>query len=226
MVLLSYTVGNVAGQVGGFTWSLDFDWVTLPNRKQISSTHPIKSPTLYHSFAVRKEYFFELGGFDDEMEHEQNLEISLRAWMCGGTVEIVPCSHVGHVFKQLQSRDNLPIHRESIDRSKIRLAEVWLDEYKELFYKLSPDLLGKPCGNMAQLLQLKEKLHCQSFKWYLHKVFPEKETHRDMVAYGYLRNPRTNFCLDILHRDQDLTPAVTVFPCQANSTAQVRLLIT
>jgi polypeptide N-acetylgalactosaminyltransferase len=50
--------------------------------------------------------------------------------MCGGRVEIVPCSRVGHVFRswtpyELTNRD--------IAKNSIRVAMVWMDEFKYLY---------------------------------------------------------------------------------------------
>lgn len=43
-------------------------------------------------FSVHREYFFEIGAFDEKMEHwgGENIEIGFRAWQCGGT----PCTYI------------------------------------------------------------------------------------------------------------------------------------
>ena len=55
--------------------------------------------------------------------------------MCGGSLEIHPCSHVGHVF-----RDRSPYNwgrsiGDILKKNKVRLAEVWLDDYKQFYYE-------------------------------------------------------------------------------------------
>ena len=48
----------------------------------------------------------------------ENVEISLRMWMCGGEMEIVPCSKVGHVYKQKN------VYQEHITKLQYNLTET------------------------------------------------------------------------------------------------------
>lgn len=59
--------------------------------------------------------------------------------MCGGRVEIIPCSRVGHIFRKYTSPYKFPDGVEkTLAKNLNRLAEVWMDEYKELYYNKRP----------------------------------------------------------------------------------------
>lgn len=61
--------------------------------------------------------------------------------MCGGTLEIVPCSHVGHIFRKRSPykwRSGVNV----LKRNSIRLAEVWMDDYAKYYYqRIGKDLV-------------------------------------------------------------------------------------
>ncbi|XP_069812735.1 polypeptide N-acetylgalactosaminyltransferase 4-like, partial [Dendropsophus ebraccatus] len=125
--------------IGGFDWRLTFQWhaVTEQERQRRKSRiDPIRSPTMAGGlFAVSKKYFEYIGTYDMGMEvwGGENLELSFRVWQCGGTLEIHPCSHVGHVFPKMA-----PYARPNFLQNTARAAEVWMDGYKEHFYNRNP----------------------------------------------------------------------------------------
>uniref|UniRef100_A0A8C2CKR7 Polypeptide N-acetylgalactosaminyltransferase n=1 Tax=Cyprinus carpio TaxID=7962 RepID=A0A8C2CKR7_CYPCA len=125
---------------GNFDWGLSFGWETLPDhekRRRKDETYPIKTPTFAGGlFSISRDYFYHVGSYDEEMEiwGGENIEMSFRVWQCGGQLEIIPCSVVGHVFRT-KSPHTFPKGTQVIARNQVRLAEVWMDDYKEIFYR-------------------------------------------------------------------------------------------
>lgn len=114
-------------RIGGFNWNLRFVWEGIPQEVFSERKHPaapIQTPTISGGlFAINAKFFERLGFYDDQFEiwGAENLELSFKTWMCGGSLEIVPCSHVGHVF-----RKKFPYRKEgqTFRKNFVRLAEV------------------------------------------------------------------------------------------------------
>ncbi|KAM7316541.1 hypothetical protein ACRRTK_024272 [Alexandromys fortis] len=66
-------------------------------------------------------------------------------WQCGGSLEIVTCSHVGHVFRKATPYTFPGGTGHVINKNNRRLAEVWMDEFKDFFYIISP-AMGSACA--------------------------------------------------------------------------------
>ena len=140
-------------------------------------------------FTISREYFERLGLYDPGMEvwGYENVELSLRVWMCGGTLEVHPCSRVGHIFREESPLSNEPLSTSPPnapsnstvgyqavgyqERNRLRTAAVWLDAHQKYVF------LGSKAdfGEVAERRALRARLGCRTFAWYLSHVYPEHE---------------------------------------------------
>ncbi|NXD15117.1 GALT5 acetylgalactosaminyltransferase, partial [Nothocercus nigrocapillus] len=197
--LSSYmTVNNF--QRGIFTWPMNFGWRQIPQevieKNKMKKTDVIRCPVMAGGlFSIDRRYFFELGTYDPGLEvwGGENMELSFKVG-----VEIIPCSRVGHIFRN-DNPYSFPKDRIStVERNLARVAEVWLDEYKDLFYGHAYHLILKnlDVGNLTQQIELRKKLQCKSFKWYLENVYPDLEAPL-VRSSGLLVNVGTSRCLAV-----------------------------
>uniref|UniRef100_A0A8C2ZS80 Polypeptide N-acetylgalactosaminyltransferase n=1 Tax=Cyclopterus lumpus TaxID=8103 RepID=A0A8C2ZS80_CYCLU len=177
-------------------WCFKWDYMTLYQRRARQSK-PIQGVL----FVMDKDYFDLLGKYDMMMD----------VW--GGEkpcLEIIPCSRVGHVFRK-QHPYTFPGGSGTVfARNTRRAAEVWMDEFKNFYYAAVPSARNVPYGNIQSRMEMKKRLGCKPFKWYLENVYPELRVpdHQD-IAFGALQQGGN--CLDTLGHFAD--GVVGVYEC-------------
>lgn len=202
---LDYRVASTSIK-GGFTWALHFTWVQLTakdkaKRKELSD--PIITPMIAGGlFSVEKEWFFRSGAYDMNMDiwGGENFEISFKNWMCGGYLYIIPCSRVGHIFRKKHPYDFPDGNGATYSKNTKMVAEVWMDDYKELFYQNRQTARNAHIGDIASRLKIRDDLKCNDFKWYLDNIYPEMiipDTKHVSIRIG-------TWCLDSLGGDSGL----------------------
>nr|XP_061799948.1 polypeptide N-acetylgalactosaminyltransferase 5-like [Nerophis lumbriciformis] len=195
-------------QRGVFNWPLVFAWNALSDdyvkKNNMTVADPIRCPVMAGGlFSIDKKYFYELGAYDPGLEvwGGENMEISFKIWMCGGEIEIIPCSRVGHIFRGQNPYDFPNDRHKTVERNLARVAEVWLDEFKDLFYGHGYNHLlnqNTNLGDLTEQIKLRNKLKCKSFKWYLDNVYPELEAPL-VKAEGLVLNRGLRKCLSVLN---------------------------
>jgi len=75
--------------------------------------------------------------------------------MCGGVLEIVLCSHVGHIFRKRSPykwRNGVNV----LKKNSVRVAKVWMDEYAKYYYdRFNNDLVSRVSDKYQRQLQMK-----------------------------------------------------------------------
>eukprot|EP00928_Gymnodinium_smaydae_P048267 TRINITY_DN3225_c0_g2_i2.p1 TRINITY_DN3225_c0_g2~~TRINITY_DN3225_c0_g2_i2.p1 ORF type:complete len:561 (+),score=47.73 TRINITY_DN3225_c0_g2_i2:33-1715(+) len=141
-------------------------------------------------FAVDRLFFEKLGFYDEGLRvwGGENIELSLKAWRCGGRVIFVPSSRVGHVYKSVGHR--FP-PGESLHKNYKRIAEVWLDDYRHVYYKSFPRAAVIPAGDLTLAHSVRKRLQCKSMEWFITNVFPTLFIPAPVIAEGMLQSGET-----------------------------------
>jgi len=125
----------------------------------------------------------------------ENIEQSIRIWLCGGEIYVARDSRVAHVF-----RPKFPyvVNNTEIYINKVRTVETWFDEFKEYYYEADPAAKNFVpfMGDLSEREALKKKLQCKPFKWYVEK-FRQVFTERHMLPEEVflIRDTSTSLCL-------------------------------
>ncbi|XP_023097016.1 polypeptide N-acetylgalactosaminyltransferase 9 isoform X1 [Felis catus] len=222
----TFEVQQYASAAHGYNWGLWCMYIIPPQDwlDRGDEAAPIRTPAMIGcSFVVDREYFGDIGLLDPGMEvyGGENIELGMRVWQCGGSMEVLPCSRVAHIERSKKPYNN------DIDyyakRNALRAAEVWMDSFKSHVYmawNIPMTNPGVDFGDVSERLALRQRLKCRSFKWYLENVYPEMRTYNDTLTYGEVRNSKASgYCLDQGAEDDD---HAILYPCHGMSSQLVR----
>lgn len=187
----------------GFDWRLQF-FETEFRQDQLegkSDTDVLPGVVMVGAaFVVDVKFFTEIGTYDEGMNiwGGENLELSWRAWLCGGRLVHVPCSRVGHI-ERAQPYDFLDDRRKVELTNYRRAISVWMDGYSKYVYAFYPEMKSFSPGDVDERFRLKSKLKCRPFDWFLTNIWPELFVYDvNVTASGGvgLENFRPPRCLD------------------------------
>jgi glycosyltransferase involved in cell wall biosynthesis len=148
----------------------DFTWLAASGRDV-----PLMSGGL---LALSRKWWEETGGYDKHMVAwgGENIDQSLRAWLCGGRIEAAEGAYVAHMWRdpsKPQTMLRYPIPTRDVMRNKARAITAWFGEFRDkvfTFPEYEAFVSGEQSiGDMSNFDQLKSQLTCAPFSSYLNR---------------------------------------------------------
>eukprot|EP00927_Polykrikos_kofoidii_P066642 TRINITY_DN62202_c0_g1_i1.p1 TRINITY_DN62202_c0_g1~~TRINITY_DN62202_c0_g1_i1.p1 ORF type:complete len:431 (-),score=54.02 TRINITY_DN62202_c0_g1_i1:382-1674(-) len=182
-----------------YEWNFNLIY-TNPLQLTTFKMKPYETPgTSGGILAIRKDWFRKLGLFDVGMREwgGDHMELTMKVWRCGGSIEIVPCSRVGHLFRDVDTRP-YDVEVNTVVHNYKRLAELWAKDHLDIFYRMKPEAVQMPLGDMnavkANYEELERELQCKNLSWYLDNVDHEMKWEMDKVCHPYVAPTNPDKC--------------------------------
>lgn len=151
--------------------------------------NPFTSPgTSGGIFVMRRDWFNDLEFFDTGMLEwgGDHAELSFKTWRCGGRIEVVPCSRIGHMFREPEHRP-YDVNVDQVVKNYDRLARVWWKDHLQYFYSMKPEALAMTHDDMTEVFEsyerLQQKFKCRDHQWYLDNIDHEMAWEMDKLCH-------------------------------------------
>lgn len=175
---LNIDTWSQVGRGGGMakcylTWDADFKWFNSDDMYAAVISGGL--------LGMSRWWWAETGGYDEQMLGwgGENLDQSLRVWLCGGEIVTASDSFVAHMWRTGDPRTAVRYQRvgdTSVNRA--RAVYAWYDEFAEklMHYpsfssRVQRDVPGDLpwYGNVSNILAVKDRLGCRPFAWFLRR---------------------------------------------------------
>eukprot|EP00916_Digyalum_oweni_P014534 GHVL01023804.1.p1 GENE.GHVL01023804.1~~GHVL01023804.1.p1 ORF type:complete len:509 (-),score=81.68 GHVL01023804.1:245-1567(-) len=204
-----------------FKWDFSFDWFD-----DGTDDVPISSGGIV---AMSKMWWDESGKYDPGMLEwgGENIEQSLRVWMCGGDIKVVRSAEIGHIFQRSpisSKQKKVSQNRPAINQR--RGAYVWLDDYFQ-YYDEAVQTKVDMGDHMVQRLALRTKLKCRNFQWFADTFKTSFEINGLFLQnFSHLQHDNSMLCLSAItdaDRPPDapkIEPLLGLIPCDYSDKKQ------
>uniref|UniRef100_A0AAG5D368 Polypeptide N-acetylgalactosaminyltransferase n=1 Tax=Anopheles atroparvus TaxID=41427 RepID=A0AAG5D368_ANOAO len=216
------------GARGAFDWNMLYKRLPLRPEDLNDPVKPFPSPVMAGGlFAINADFFWKLGGYDEGLEiwGAEQYELSFKIWMCGGRMLDVPCSRVGHIYRSYSPFPNAKTY-DFVARNHKRVAEVWMDEFKQFVYDKDRIKYAIDAGDLSKMKRLRKTLMCKSFRWFMEEVAPDlmdwyPPVEPDDFASGTIQSlAKLGLCFEV--NNNMIPKQIVLVPCAVNKTVPER----
>jgi len=193
-----YKTGSTSHQ-WRYEWNMNLIH-TNPLREKRDGYSVYTSPgTSGGIFVIRKDWFLALEFFDEGMLEwgGDHAELSFKTWRCGGTIEVVPCSRIGHLFRNPEYRP-YPVEVDQVVKNYDRLARLWWKDHLEYFRRMKPETRKFPAPNLTvaeeSYTRVQEKFQCKDHQWYLDNIDHEMAWEMTRLCHPHVKGDDPDKC--------------------------------